>query len=1132
MAVTITPRGAMRLRSAAGLQVQLNSNGSLRRFDCGAVSLLLFIASELEGGPANLYLRRKGTTLEWTPLLGPRSATLFHLAPDGDSLIGTGSWRGIGYSIALALARGTPAWFWQVELENPGTTEEELDLTYVQDIALAPYGAVRTNEYFVSQYVDHTPLRHASQGFVVASRQNQKVDGRSPWSLIGSLREGVSFATDALQFHGLAARAGAAPPGLAGDLPARRLQHEHSMVVVRDAPLRLAPGERIGSGFFGLFLDDHPQATTAADLSRVGEALRLPEAAPVHRGSPSAGTSPDCATLFSATAALATKDLDPDTLGRSFELPWRHEERDEHGRLLSFFQGASRHVVLRAKEQQVLRPHGQILRSGCHLTPAESALTSTAWMSGVFHSLVTQGHVNINRFLSTVRSYLGLFRAQGQRVFVELAGEWHLLEIPSAFEMSPEACRWVYHHEGGVIEVRAATRGSPHELTLSVEVSAGQPVRFLIVQHVALNGDDGAERSAVQWRREGEDIVVVPAAGSDLVRRFPQGSFRIAPQGGTRLERIGADELLFLDGCSRGEPYLCLVTAPAMRAALAIRGALIAAETQSPLYLEEGAALAPTLALRAAQTGEPAEQALSLAEIVPWVTQNAFVHYLAPRGLEQYSGGGWGTRDVCQGPVEMLLALGRTAPLRDLLLRVIGAQNPDGDWPQWFMFFERERGIRAGDSHGDIVFWPLVVLAQYLLASGDAGVLDERIEFFAPRATKPSTLPPTTVPTVWEHIERALALIERRVIPGTALAAYGHGDWNDSLQPADPRMREHMCSAWTVTLHVQALTSLAQALEAVGRAEEAPRLLRWADAVRRDFQRLLVADGVLAGYALFEHGRPRHLLHPSDETTGVRYSALAMIHAILEDLLTPEQARGHLHLIEAHLSGPDGVRLFDRPLPYRGGTQRLFQRAETATFFGREIGLMYMHAHLRYAQALAHMGEAERFFRALCQANPIGVRSVVPNATVRQANCYYSSSDAAFEDRYQASAEYERIAQGTVGLDGGWRVYSSGAGIALGLILRRFLGLGEERSGLRIDPVLPSSLDGLRIERMLLGHPVEVEYRVAKRGCGVERVELNGAALAFTREENPYRQGAALIGRAALEGRLTGARNALRLEIG
>src|SRR5262249_58493228 len=140
------------------------------------------------------------------------------------------------------------------------------------------------------------------------------------------------------------------------------------------------------------------------------------------------------------------------------------------------------------------------------------------------------------------------------------------------------------------------------------------------------------------------------------------------------------------------------------------------------------------------------------------------------------SGGAWGTRDVCQGPVEMLLARGDVDAVREIVLRVFGNQNPDGDWPQWFMFFDAERSIRAGDSHGDIVFWPLLALARYLLAAADATILDEAVPFFdgGERAS------------VAAHVERALAVIDRRVIRGTALAAYGHGDWNDALQPVDP----------------------------------------------------------------------------------------------------------------------------------------------------------------------------------------------------------------------------------------------------------------------------------------------------------------------------------------------------------
>jgi CRISPR-associated protein Csx3 len=291
-------------------------------------------------------------------------------------------------------------------------------------------------------------------------------------------------------------------------------------------------------------------------------------------------------------------------------------------------------------------------------------------------------------------------------------------------------------------------------------------------------------------------------------------------------------------------------------------------------------------------------------------------------------------------------------------------------------------------------------------------------------------------------------------------------------------------------------------------------------------------DGVLTGYALFEASGVRHLLHPSDTTTGVRYSSLAMIHAILEDLLTPEQARNHLQLIDAHLRGPDGVRLFDRPMPYHGGPMRFFQRAESATFFGREIGLMYMHAHLRYAQALAHVGEADGFFHALCQANPIGISAIVPRAALRQANCYYSSSDAAFADRYEASAEYQRVVEGRVDLDGGWRVYSSGAGITLGLIVRRFIGLNVEATALSVDPVIPSALDGLRVTTTLLGRPVEVSYSVGERGCGVREIKLNGRVLAFEREHNPYREGAARVPIKAVMDALQTKKNRLEIAVG
>ena len=54
---------------------------------------------------------------------------------------------------------------------------------------------------------------------------------------------------------------------------------------------------------------------------------------------------------------------------------------------------------------------------------------------------------------------------------------------------------------------------------------------------------------------------------------------------------------------------------------------------------------------------------LKLNDIFKWYIHNAMVHYTIPHGLEQYCGGAWGTRDVCQGPVELLSAVNIPSPL-------------------------------------------------------------------------------------------------------------------------------------------------------------------------------------------------------------------------------------------------------------------------------------------------------------------------------------------------------------------------------------------------------------------------------------------------------------------------------------
>ena len=125
---------------------------------------------------------------------------------------------------------------------------------------------------------------------------------------------------------------------------------------------------------------------------------------------------------------------------------------------------------------------------------------------------------------------------------------------------------------------------------------------------------------------------------------------------------------------------------------------------------------------------------------------------------------------------------------------------------------------------------------------------------------------------------------------------------------------------------------------------------------------------------------------------------------------------------------------------------------------------MYVHAHLRYGEAMAVLGEADALWTALQVVNPIAVTERLAHASPRQRNAYFSSSDAAFRDRYQANAEWERVRTGTVGVDGGWRIYSSGPGLYTNLLLQHAFGIRRHFGKRAVLPSLPRSLGPVRLE--------------------------------------------------------------------
>ncbi len=1132
--------GLLELKSASGLTAQFLPTGALYALREAGTLLNQLLPGPAEDGLFRLLLRwrgERGAARHWTPLAGP--AVEFSPGPTG------ASWRtrpaeGLSAVTTFSLHPQLVAWCWRVEIVNDTSVPLLCDILHAQDLGLADLAAVRNNEAYVSQYLDLLPVEDAAFGPVILARQNQAMaGGRRPWAAFACAEGAAAFCTDGWQFFGADHRLTGEPAAVrAAHLPSRRLQYECALAGLQSRELRLAPGTRATFTFLARYLPDHPEISSAADVARLRELLPLTWAAPAVALAPATAPARADSVFLTAPWLHGTEPTEAE-LQVWFPGEHRHVERAAAGGVQSFFHGAGTHVVTRAKEAAIARPHGHILRSGTAAWIDDAQFGITCYAAGIFGAQAYAGNPSLARLLSVVRNHLNLARAGGQRVFVRASGGvWRQLGVPSAFALDPGAVRWIYRDGDARIEARVWCSAQLPASFLQLAVTGGGEREFLITHQIAAGANEFDAPVRVGSHDAADWMAVQPDAASFTAQHLPGLAFAVAAAAPESVARLGGAELL---GVGASGPYLAVQTRSVVTCGVILLGTSAGAALLPGLVAQARAewnacatgAQPPEAPVRALHG--PADAAVArLNEILPWFTHNAAIHFSAPHGLEQYGGAAWGVRDVCQGSVEWLLAAGEFATVRRILLAVFAQQYAAGEegstaggWPQWFMF-EPFRSIQQAHSHGDVCFWPVKALCDYVEASNDFSLLTEQCGYTDPHTFAAGG----PAETLWGHCDRVLALAESRFVPGTALVNYGDGDWDDTLQPADPTLRTRMVSAWTVGLAYQTFRQLAELSRRAGESARAARLESTLRHMRADFAAHLIRGGVVAGFLVNEpDGSTRPLLHPEDRVTGIRYRLLPMTRSILAGLFTPEEAERHMAVVARELKFADGVRLMSEPARYHGGIEKLFKRAETAANVGREIGLQYVHAHLRYAEALARLGRADELWEALQVVNPVGIERIVPHAAPRQSNVYFSSSDPDFADRREFTARWEELRAGRVAVRAGWRLYSSGPGLYLHKVRACLLGVRESFGTVIFDPVLPKSLDGLGAETRLCGRRVALSFSVRDRTSGPRAVRVNGTAVDGTREANPYREGGWQVAADKLAAGLRNADNLIEIEL-
>jgi len=1054
------------------LSFDLLESGDIFRIYYQDYQINLLNGNLLDGQTANIYLRIKDQKpYQYFPVIGIKAKTSFKVFDN--KVIYQGSILDTKYQVTLTVFNDR--WYYDV-LVNKSSEFKKFDIVYGQDVGIAHTGSILSSEAYTAQYIDHS-VYEGMYGYVIQSRQNQ---GTPQFLQLGALDKVERFATDGFQIFDRSYKVDSKMLGLENDLVNQKYQYEFPYISLQSKTLDASDINTFT--FYGYYEPERKVILRSMlELQHDHHASR--EWIEIE------------SNVFKAFEyqLLKTEPLDKKYFKKNYK-SMRHLEKDTKGNVLSFFTDNHVHVVTDLKERLVERQHGHLLISGDLLSGKELTFATTNWMFGVFSSHVVLGNTNIQKLTGDLRNPLNLHRISGLRMFVEIDGKEYLLATPNVYEMGIHYTRWIYQLKDDQLIVTMHVKLNAYVQRLHVTSLSGKTYNFKLINQLVL-GDSEYQRDFNL--NVIKDSVLITAEDNGFVKeRYPGLKYKFVSN---KHVTFGTDSLLF--GEEKGHGILSFNYQDQSDFTL---DTIATYDNFSDEQLNidkdqiEYTSFINELTGYQFKLKKKRNELEQLEDTLFWYTHNALVHFASPHGLEQSNGAAWGTRDVLQGPVELFMSANRYDLVRMILLRVFSRQFIENyDFPQWFMF-DKYYPIQAHESHGDIIVWPIKVLADYLKATKDFSILDAQVPYMS-METNEWVMHDATLK---QHVDKTLNAIQNSFVKGMNLPAYGGGDWDDTLQPANKKLTDHMVSGWTPLLLYQGLDGLSKVLDGTPLSRRAETLkIR----LKNDYESHILKDNIPAGFIVVEPDHVDYLLHPRDKNTGLKYRLLPLTRSIISEMIDLEQAQKHYQVIESNLKHPDGVRLMDTFVTYKGGEQTYFQRGETAANVGREIGIMYVHAHIRYIESMAKLGYAKDAYEAVFKINPINIKHHVKNAQIRQANTYFSSSDAAFLDRYQAKEKFMDVKSGAVEVKAGWRLYSSGPGIYINQLIGNVMGIRFTNDQLILDPVIPDELKGMTTTFKQLGKTITVKYNYKTE---ITNVKVNGKLYPeFVRQltDNPYR---------------------------